>query len=474
MKKHLFGEFPPVSKSEWIEQAIKDLKGKSYEKTLHHKLAGGIDVASFYTREDLSKTKIFEKYKDKVNPQAEIPGISPRYWSNAFSISGENEKTANTRILEALQEGADALILQLNGDEDLEVLLSNVKPQYIEIFLKPVNNPAVVLQIFLFWLEKQGIAKDKVKGGLLWDSFAVCFTERRSREAVIEGALEILKLGIDYPYFKTLCIDSSVYHNAGADVVQEVSYAIAAFIDLVDGLGPQFPEAAQIFSKTFIKTAVGGDFFLEIAKVRSLRILLHGLFELYDVQVKPEDIYILAESSLWSKSAVDPETNMLRNTTEAMSAILGGCNGLHVLQHDIAVAAAPTVFAQRMALNISNILKEESYLDKMLDPVAGSYYLENLILALSDKIKQRLIAIENKNGWWAEYQEEAIQKQIKTVRENKMRAVVNGATIKIGVNKYIPFEKRTVNPAQLETEEATWQLFSGRESMLAEKTTINS
>jgi methylmalonyl-CoA mutase len=468
MKNDLFGEFPNVSKSEWLEQVSLDLKGKDIEHLVFHELKEGIRLSPFYTIEDRSSGSLVHAYKDMVNPFPDTPGTSARHWSNVAVFDGKDERSTNLSILEVLQQGADALLLQLEGSENLDLLLKDVAPQYIEIYLQPKHEPLLVLEGFLKWLDAVGADKLAVKGGLLFDNYACSLTKKSHKSNVIRCAANLLEIGKQLPTFKTLCLDTAVYHNAGSDAAQEVAFAIAGYVDLLDELIKMGYSPATLLAKTFIKTAVGGDFFKEIAKIRALRISIHQLAFLYEVNISPDSVFIFAETSFWTKSAKDLETNMLRNTTEAMAAVLGGCNALHVLRHDVATSRPVTSFAQRMALNISNLLKEEAYLDKHVDPVSGSYYLEKLITELLAKVKDKLLHVEAVGGWWVDYQIGKMQKEVMETRISAAQQLLNEEVIKIGVNKYKAVADREELPLQLDQEQEYWQLFPSRASLLAE------
>jgi len=466
MKENLFEEFPHITKEDWIRQAVRDLKGKDFEATLVKETSDGIKIAPFYTAEDVEKNGKQGSEKRSILPNPSVAGFSPRYWSNVFEV--EAKKTANNEILLALEKGADALLISLEGHENLDHLLHKVLPQYIQIFIVPGKNPYASLQHFLNWVKRNGFDSSEIQGGLLWDGFANTLREQEGKDKVIELAASLLEIAKELDQFKVFSIDSSVYHNAGASTVQELSYSFSAYIELLDELTERGVQAKEIFEKTLLKTAVGSDYFMEMAKIRTSRFLFHQLAKLYQVTIPMENIFIFSSTSFWTKSKIDVHTNMLRNTTEAMAALLGGCNALQVLPHDVVLGNSDS-FSIRMARNISNILKEESYLDKVLDPIAGSYYLENLKNDLFAAVQSKLIEIENSGGWWKLYQSNVIQKAVKAIGEQKMVAIQNGTRTKIGVNKFTNpkevFDKdnEIVDPAE------DWQLLPVRESEMMEK-----
>jgi methylmalonyl-CoA mutase len=470
MKNKLFDDFQPTDKNEWIAQAVKDLRGKSFDEMLVSQSLEGIQIAPFYTQEDLLDQPSLEGFHHKVNPQPQIPGISPRVWSNITRVETKSEKDGNAIILNALQNGSDALVLSLNGDENLSVLLKNVHPAYIQIFLEPLSKASQVFANFKSWLKQENHNLEQVYGGLLWDGFVKRLAENLDREEIIHIYRELLDSGQDLPNFKTIVVDFSHYHNAGANAVQELAFGFSALLDLIDDLSV---DPKLVFDNLILKTAVGADYFMEIAKVRMIRVLTHRMATLYQVSQKVEDIFIFSETSYWTKSGVDVQTNMLRNTTEAMSAILGGCNALEVLRHDC-VNNKATEFSLRMARNISNILKEESYLDQILDPFAGSYFLEKLTISIFQKVKEKMVSIESSGGWWNLVDQNLIQQEVKKTRIERQKMILDGKQVKVGVNKYLDLATKA---AQIDTSkegESNSQLKRSRESFLVETQTSSA
>lgn len=466
MKLNLFEDFPHHSKQDWTDQIIRDLKGKDFEKTLTSVTEDGIKIDPFYTNEDIIGTEAFQYYRNRVNTEPSIPGLPPRIWSNISSFDGNNEKAINKEILDALLNGADAVLLDLSGEEDFEVLLGGVEPQYIQIFLAPIGDPINVFRRFMDWIKQNGWESNSIQGGILWDGFASVLTKKTEKRIVIETAKSLMQMGEEFSGFKVFSIDAAAYHNSGASPVQELSFALAAWIDFIAAMIEEGFYPQEIIQKSMFRLAAGADYFLEIAKVKAARILMHRLISLYQIDIPAEDLFLLVQTSFWTKTLSDPDTDMVRNTTEAMAGIIGGANALYVLPHDIG-GGNPSPLSKRMARNVSNILKEESYLDKVLDPVAGTFYIENLIISIFQKVKESLNNIERKGGWWPCYESGFIQKEVKALRNLKMECVSEGKRTKTGVNKYT-IRKETTNQKRTVIEEEDWALLPCRESMLAE------
>lgn len=467
MKENLFDEFSPVTKAEWIQQIIKDLKGKDFEKTVVSRTKDDIRISPFYNHEDTQDTFWLKDFRHLVNPPSGIPGLPPRIWSNVFANDASDERQGNKEILLALQNGADALRLDLSGEEDLDILLQEVEVQYIQLFICPKADPVLVLKQLFSWVEKKQIDPNHLNGGILWDGFTRVLIKRSDKNKVIQQAGILIGQASGFPNFKTLAIDSCHYHNSGASTVQELSYALAGFIELMDGLTSAGLPPEEIIGKTMIWTAIGSDYFLEIAKVKSIRILFHQLAGLYGSGLALVDIFIYSETSLWTKTNMDIHSNMIRNTVESMAAVLGGCNALQVIPHDV-VSVGGNSFSKRMACNISNIIKDECYFDKVLDPVAGSYFLENMINRLFDAVQSQLEQIESQGGWWNLYENGEIQKQVKEKRAQSMNSILIKEKIKIGVNKYLINDEMSREKITEPIEEENFQLLPMRESMSVE------
>lgn len=472
MKENLFDEFLPVSKAEWIQQILKDLKGKDFENTVVSKTEDELKISPFYNHEDAKGTFWLNNFRHLVNPSSEIPGLPPRIWSNVFGSNAADERQGNKEILLALQTGADALRLNLSGDENLDILLQEVELQYIQLFVYPKGDPLYVLKHLLSWVDKNQIDPKNLHGGFLWDGFSRVLIQKSDKNKVIHTAGILMDTASPFSNFKTFTIDSALYHNSGASTVQELSFALAGFIELMDGLTSKNLDPKEIIENTIIRTAAGSDYFLEIAKIKCMRILFHQLAGLYGSGIPMTDIFIYSETSFWTKTKMDIHSNMIRNTVESMAAVLGGCNALHVIPHDLANGYGNS-FSKRMALNVSNIIKEECYFNKVMDPVAGSYFLENLINQLFDAVQSRLEEIEKQGGWWHLYERGDLQKQVKEKGTQKMDSILKNKKTKIGVNKYQNDNEIRNTEISVSFDEGNLQLLPRRESMLSENQNIS-
>lgn len=459
MKKTTFDAFPHSSKEDWIRQVLQDIKGKDFEATLTSMNPDGIRIQPYYTDED--SVSGLEGYRNAFHPTPEIPGLPPRIWANVGTFEVVDELASNREILHALMNGNDGIFLKIDGPVDWATLLKDVGIPYIKVYLEPQGNVLELWETFKSWIQATGIKPTELQGGIVWDGFVQALQFPMEKEDFYVQAASLLASAKAYPNFRPLAICFSHYHQAGATAVQELAYGFGGLVELVDGLEERGISPADLFSNCLVSMQAGGDFFGEISKIKSARVIFHQLASLYGVSIEPERVEIFVGTSKWTKSAWDVNTNLLRNTSEAMAAIFGGCNALAVDTHDFSKAD----FSARMARNISNILKEESFLDKVVDPAAGSYYLEVLVREILEKVKLKLIDIEKIGGWWKAFESGQMQNEIREAREKSMQAVLEGKSPKIGTNKFAPDESR---PSVALPQEQVWQLLPWRETLLFE------
>lgn len=380
----LFNEFTSTTAAQWKEQLVKDLKGIDYN-TLVWKTSSGIDVQPFYTKEHLN-----------ANP---TPLFTKNDWAICENVFVIDAKTANTQALNALRNGASGIVFHIIQKTDFAILLNDVLLEYIYTLF--IVTPEFEKDLFTFL--------SSISTG---DN---CFVEC---DTTLNGKLELHNTS-------SICISTNLYQEAGSNSMNELAFSIA-----------QLNEYLNI-AKTAIKTihlnvSVGGDFFMEIAKLRALRKLTNFLLSQYDIKAI---VHIHAQTTLINKSIVDSYNNILRSTTEAMSASIGGANSIVVLPFDIEFNEQND-FSSRMARNQQLILKEESYLNIVSDMSAGSYYIETLTETLCEKAWEQFKLIESKGGLLACLKSNYIQGLISKDAETLIKQFKEGKLVLVGVNKF--------------------------------------
>jgi methylmalonyl-CoA mutase len=251
----------------------------------------------------------------------------------------------------------------------------------------------------------------------------------------------------DSPLFRTIAVDGTTYHNAGATATQELAFTLARLADVIDALtgpGESAPgeptpgeptpgtSSEQAMARTVIRMAVGTSYFMEIAKFRALRVLLARFLSAYGVQEATYTVHAITSAFYDAKAT--PYTNMLRATTEAMAAVLGGCDVLTVRPYD-AVFGLETDFSQRIARNIATLLRDESYLDKVADPAAGSYYIDTLTAQLTEAAWTLFLELEQMGGLAKASEAGYVQQVLDAAYQTKIEAVREGRVL-VGVTKF--------------------------------------
>ncbi|KYG84320.1 hypothetical protein AWW67_04205 [Roseivirga seohaensis] len=364
MEQRLFDDFKKPEPKAWQNQIIKELKGKSIEE-LNWKIAG-VEGKPFYTEEDLPDSL---PQLQSPNQQAEALGI--RNWVNYQVIKVDSEKEANEKALLALNNGATGILFQLIAVPNFDMLLKDVLLNYCQIGFEIENGAESLMNAFEAYVKAKGINENEVRG-------FIC-----SNESPFLSKL---------PNFRFFLSEEK---NENASL--GLALLLAKTIDVIDTNTTTIEEVQAWFKQLQFNLNVGESYFLEIARHRALRILVAQLANSYGFELALNVIQISSSSGQWNEPTKDEYNYLLRATTEAMTAIIGGTDAV-IIQPFHQLFPKNTAQGERIARNISTILKDESYLDKTLDPSAGSYYIESLTAQLVEKSWGILQQIEEKGG----------------------------------------------------------------------------
>lgn len=459
MTRNLFQEFEPSSKSEWMVQATRDIKGKDVQAVLSSKLWDSLHQAPFYAFEDLPS----EISQSRFHSFPDLPGLPPRIWNNLVSvIPGDS----NPEILKFLENGAEGLVLPLYGAENLEEVLHGVLPHYIPMLIKPLGNPVQALARFFEWADATGANPDQLSGGMLWTPSDLYFDRNESFGLALEILNELVEMTEPYPNFKAFAIQTSRYTESGGNPLDALVFGLGELMEILDKSGRQ-PE--ELFQKVLLEASVGEVHFGEIARLKAFRKAIVSLAGLYQVPMKEEEVVLSVQTSQWSKSILDVNTNLIRQTYEAMAGVLGGANLLWVkpLQEESAMD-----LDRRIARNVSTILREESYLDKVQDPAAGSFYLESITAEILDFIPAQLSVLEKKGGFENALNQGHVHASVRANREKIQNQVFENQLVKIGANQYPAPPKLQKNLGLELFEEKMHELKPTRATYLIELQTL--
>lgn len=395
----LFSEFTPTTATDWKNQLIKDLKGEPYENLVWQN-ENGINIQPFYTQEDLK-----QNYE---------PAFTHADWDICVHKSNLTSKEINTQLLADLNRGASSISIDCNA-VDFEIALKDIQLNYIQSTLFVNETTAKTLKTYL------------EKHFNLNDLNISLFPEKFSTQNDLDNWKNVCALFKDHHNIKTISVNSLPFHNQSCLAYYEVALILSALNEYL-----QDPIATRSTSKFVIKTGVNSDYFIQIAKLRTIRRLWTILKTEYNLT---NDLHLIVETTLTNKSVSDKYNNLLRTTIESMAAIAGGCNELIVTEFDVLFTENEKL-SSRMAINQQLILKDESYLNKMADISCGSYYIESITDALANKALEAFKRFEKEGGYFKCIEKNIFTNEIKLQANQRNELFKDGKQLAIGVNKF--------------------------------------
>ena len=442
-EKRLFAEFPPVSTEEWMAKIEADLKGADFERKLVWRSREGIDVRSFYREEDMKTISHLGS-----NP-GEFPYVRGgekvnNSWFVRQDIIVSDPLEANKKALEVLNRGVDSLGFRFNKETKftpgyIATLLKGIFIESIELNFAPEGSAIELLESVQDYVSEAGVKPTLLKINIETDPLGRYMVNGKLCVSLEEGISYLVKLArlVKWPgNIRVIRANGANFTNAGASVVQELAMTISQgneyMVNLTDhGLEPS--HAASLLGFTF---GIGSNYFFEIARLRAARMLWALVLKGYGVDSAPAAVMkIHAVTGEWNKTVYDPYVNMLRTQTEAMSATLGGVDSLTVLPFD-SVFSEPTPFSERIARNQQLLLKEEAHFGRIVDPGAGSYYIEELTSSVGRAAWELFLEIEKEGGFTASLRSGLVQKRVETNAEMRNQNLAKGREKLLGTNIY--------------------------------------
>lgn len=419
-KNTLFSDFKPVTKQEWMDKVNIDLKGEDFNRKLVWKHINGIDFQPFYCAEDAS---------EHLANTGENAGALINY----RTIQVISAESGNKQALKAINEGVTGLIFDLKESVSVTTLLKHIDINKIAVsFILMEDCIGFVKDFFDF--SDQNISNNKnLRGYFDLGIISNYVTTGHHNMLQFETLKHLINVSKEYPNFKVITISGTAYLDSGSNQVQEVAYTLNSLIYVIEHCLERDVDIESIFNNLHVELAIGSEYFIEIGKFRAFNSLLHEIAKTYGVLNFKHTL--TAKTSIWSKSVTDAHTNLLRATTENMSAILGNVDGVLIDAYDKEFNN-PSDFSTRIASNITTILKEESYFGKVANPVDGSYYIEEVSAKIAEKALELFKTIEAFGGFYKAFEAELIQQQITEMRQEKIKLISQRRLPMVGVNKY--------------------------------------
>ena len=445
-EEKLFDQFPPVTTEQWEAAIAADLKGADYERKLVWRTAEGFNVRPYYRAENLKDIAFLGS---KCGEFPYVRGIKKdNNWQILQTITVENPKEANAEATKVLTKGAESIGFRISNKEftaaDLDTLLQGISLKTTELTFSGCGTMTVA-ELFTDKLAASNLDPEEVKVNFVLDPIINKLT-LKGKLGCKEGApkafskiAELIKKVPQYKRVRFIGVDGQQFNNCGSTIVQELAFTLAVGHEYVVKLMEQGLTIDQVAPSIRFTMSITANYFMEIAKFRAARMLWANIIAAYNpTRGCASKMKVHAVTSKWNMTVYDPYVNMLRGTTEAMSAAIAGVHSIEVRPFDEAYEK-PTEFSTRIARNVQLLLKEESHFNQVCDAAGGSYYIENLTASIAEQAWKLFKEVEDKGGYIAAFEAGFIQDQVGASAANKDKNIATRRESLLGTNQFPNF-----------------------------------
>lgn len=451
----LFGEFVAPTRQEWLDKIQVDLKGADFNKRLVWKTNEGFNVQPFYRKEDVERLQ---------TPEA-MPGEFPfvrgnkkldNEWYVRQNITADSAAEANKKALDVLNKGVNSLGFHICGSqlsrEYVETLLEGIHCDCVELNFTTCKRHSVELaEMLVDIFEKRGYDKENIVASIDWDPMEKMLGGK-DVEGVLQFAKPLVEAVKDYPHFRVIAVNTVALSNAGAYIVQELGYALAWGAEYLQMLVDAGVDATLAARKIKFNMGISENYFMEIAKFRAARLLWAEIVKEYNPSCDCAcKMIVNAETTRYNMTLFDAYVNMLRSQTETMSAALAGVHSIVVTPFDAAYET-PNEFSDRIARNQQLLLKEECHFDTVVDPSAGSYYIEELTSSLAKEAWKIFLNVEEQGGFLAAVKAGTVQDDINATNEKRHLHAAQRREFILGTNQFPNFIETSEGKTPLASE----------------------
>ena len=444
-KEKLFDQFPPVTTEEWRAKVDADLKGVPFEKKLVWRTNEGFNVQPMYRAEDIADLKTTDSLP------GEFPYIrgtrTDNEWLTRQEIIADSIEQANEKALDAISKGVNSIGYRIAknsvGVADLKTLLNGIDLTAVEINLTTCHNHSVELARNLAAVVVEAGAAETFRSSIGYNPLRGALKHGRDIDtaAIAAQACELIDAVKEVKHLRVLAVDSDLLTNSGAYIYQEMGYALAwgaAWMTLLTDAGV---DATEVGRRIKFNMGISSNYFMELAKFRAARMLWAQIVEQYKPACKCAcKMHVHASTSRFNQSIFDAHVNLLRSQTETMSAALAGVDSITVVPFDTPYKT-PDAFSERIARNQQFLLKEESHLDKVVDPAGGSYYVETLTVSLANEAWKLFLGVEDDGGFFAAVNAGTIQAAVNESNKKRHTDMARRKEILLGTNQFPNFNE---------------------------------
>ena len=447
-EQKLFAEFPPVSTEQWESVIAVDLKGADYEKKLVWRTAEGFNVRPYYRAENLDGIKYLGSQCGEF-PYVRGTG-KDNNWRIVQTIEVGCPKEANAQATVLLTKGVESIGFVIGDKEfsaaDLDTLLSGISVKNTELVFSGCATKKVA-GLFIDKMDKEGVDPETVRASFVLDPIVKKLTLKGTMACKngqckgFENLASLISKGAAYKRIRFVNVSGEIFHNSGSTIVQELAFTLAAGHEYVVRLMEQGLSVDQVAPALRFSMAISSNYFMEIAKFRAARLLWANIMAPYNPSRGcASKMKVHAVTSKWNMTVYDPYVNMLRGTTEAMSAAVSGVHSIEVLPFDTPYEK-PTDFSARIARNVQLLLKEESHFNQVCDAAGGSYYIENLTNSIAEQAWNLFRQVEEKGGYIAAFEAGFIQDQVEASAAKKNSNIATRRETLLGTNQFPNFNE---------------------------------
>lgn len=446
-KEKLFDMFPPVTTDEWMAKITADLKGADFNKKLVWRTNEGFNVMPFYRREDI----------EGLYTIGSLPGEFPfvrgtrdnNEWLIRQQITGETPEELNAHARHNIDRGVESIGIKLCKNfkaADLDVILKDIDIRKIEVNIACCPACAAeVAQALVAYVKAQGAEAD-FRGAIEFNPYKRLLRHGLAfPKSISEEAMKVYEAVKDVKGIKCFMVDSYMLNNAGAYITQELGYALAWGAQWMDMLTEAGLCPCEANARIKFNMGISSNYFMELAKFRAGRMLWAEIVKAYG----PKDLeackmHVHAVTSEFNQTIYDAHVNLLRSMTETMSAAIAGVNSIETLPFDLQYKQ-PDEFSERIARNQQLLLREESHLDKVVDPAGGSYYIETLTASIAEQAWKLFLETQEAGGFEALLAKGEIQGKVNESGIKRHTDVARRKEILLGTNQYPNFNEKALD-----------------------------
>jgi len=460
-----FDEFKVATYDEWKAAAIEALKGVPFDKVMFTKLVDGITLNPIYMAEDVP-ANIEQPGQFPYRRGTRALGYAGKPWDVAQTIYARCPKGFNRRAKNELEKGSTALTIDLSC-RNVTILrtLDAWKMAFdgIDMCKQPLffNAQSCGLPRLIMLVEAckaQGGDPAQLQGGMLYDPISVMLTKGSLCGGMgfcssMKAMAKMTKWAIANAgdNFCTIGVNGATFTNAGASAIDEVSFMLASATTYLRAMVASGLDVNDVAPRIRFNSGIGNNLFLEVCKLRALRMLWAKVVRECGGNDEAAKIKLSATTSRWTISKVDPWVNMLRATSQAFAAILGGIDSLDVAPFDLAVRK-PDEFSCHIARNVQLMLAGEFSLDKVVDPAGGSFYIESFTEQVAKQAYAGFQAIEAEGGMDASIKAGTVQAKVSAVCKKRLEMVDQRRQTVVGCNKYVNLEEEALAADECKSE----------------------